>query len=489
MKKAIFSLLILISIPIFLTAQRATGLLSEDESYDALPAVQKKDGSKYPIKSKESLKPYCPVVGDQGLLSTCVGWATGYHAMTISKAIQDKITDKTKIERLAYSASYIYNHIKEHNECSKGVRLTTALSFLKQHGTSTAITFNNSATDCSYFPDSAAILEASKHRVKNFHSIFKSSAIDSTKIEETKFWLSRKKPIIIGVELTEDYHDINSNQKVWLPDVSAKTGELHAMVVVGYENKGTSGEFELLNSYGSNWGNDGFVKIKYEDYGQLVKYAYVLDSIGDFSENLLLDFVPTREIVAFGTAPDRPSFSSTVKLQQIKYSADNSYHFIQTAVAYNQEEQYYQPVELPWQQESQYQLIVNNLVAGRHLYVFSFTAKQEVISIWPSNNPLQKWKGLQQREVIVPWYTDALELPYSGRDYVVLLYSDRVITNFKKYLQQFREISGTFKARMEHVFGELLIDEKELIYQPDDMHFDSTTKEKVIPLVIAFDVE
>ena len=42
------------------------------------------------------------------------------------------------------------------------------------------------------------------------------------------------------------------------------------MVLVGYDNKKMGGAFKLMNSYGSDHGEHGFVYVPYEAFSELV---------------------------------------------------------------------------------------------------------------------------------------------------------------------------------------------------------------------------
>lgn len=48
----------------------------------------------------------------------------------------------------------------------------------------------------------------------------------------------------------------------------------HALVVVGYDDRKEA--FRSMNSWGKNWGDDGYIWVKYKDFGDFCKYAYVL---------------------------------------------------------------------------------------------------------------------------------------------------------------------------------------------------------------------
>src|SRR5580693_8290861 len=55
------------------------------------------------LPSSASLKLFAPIPKDQGKHGTCVAWSSGYAARTISYCIQHQLTDKDKIQSIAFS--------------------------------------------------------------------------------------------------------------------------------------------------------------------------------------------------------------------------------------------------------------------------------------------------------------------------------------------------------------------------------------------------
>jgi len=51
----------------------------------------------------------------------------------------------------------------------------------------------------------------------------------------------------------------------------------HAMCVVGYDDKKYGGSFLLMNSWGPEWGTNGFAWVRYGDFKYFVREAYGLD--------------------------------------------------------------------------------------------------------------------------------------------------------------------------------------------------------------------
>jgi hypothetical protein len=46
------------------------------------------------------------------------------------------------------------------------------------------------------------------------------------------------------------------------------------MCVIGYDDEKYGGSFEIVNSWGTNWGNDGFIWVRYADFATYSKYAF-----------------------------------------------------------------------------------------------------------------------------------------------------------------------------------------------------------------------
>jgi C1A family cysteine protease len=62
---------------------------------------------------------------------------------------------------------------------------------------------------------------------------------------------------------------------LWQPTESPNVSyNGHAMCVVGYDDNKYGGAFEIQNSWGTDWGNDGYIWINYNDFAAFVKAAY-----------------------------------------------------------------------------------------------------------------------------------------------------------------------------------------------------------------------
>lgn len=258
-----------------------TGLLDEDEAYDQLERISVHASSKAVLPKKVDLLPYCPRVKNQGDISSCVGWSTGYAAMTIDKAISMGWKDEAVISENAFSAMFVFNHIKEGEDCILGARIVDAIDFLRKKGNLTAAEFDFNVDNCDKKAEPYQFKEAGLNTITDFATLFDRNANDFVKVQQVKRALAgemttskKPKPVVIGMDIRKNFIQLR-NAKFWWPD----TGNItpaggHAMTVVGYDD--TVGAFRLFNSWGKGWGNLGTIWVKYKDFAKFCKYGYII---------------------------------------------------------------------------------------------------------------------------------------------------------------------------------------------------------------------
>ena len=83
---------------------------------------------------------------------------------------------------------------------------------------------------------------------------------------EMKTLLVQKTPIIIGAYLSSNFGAVDEFGLVAYREhkVDYSLDRCHAMLVVGYSDKYEA--FKIVNSWGRDWGNDGFVWIAYKAF-------------------------------------------------------------------------------------------------------------------------------------------------------------------------------------------------------------------------------
>ena len=86
-------------------------------------------------------------------------------------------------------------------------------------------------------------------------------------IESLKSALCENMPVVIGMGIPSSFKKI-TYQRVWAPSYydSYENYSLHAMLAVGYDDNYLGGALRILNSWGTDWGDDGYIWIKYEHF-------------------------------------------------------------------------------------------------------------------------------------------------------------------------------------------------------------------------------
>ena len=149
----------------------------------------------------------------------------------------------------------------------KEYTLKESFSFLSETGTvSAAIMPYESAT----IPNS--VFASEKYKIANFLHIFRSEMKSRMKIFEVKKALMRGNPVLIEMQIPEEFKDLK-NTKYWTP-VNEKPVETNTFVIVGFDQDLES--FEILSSYGSEWGRNGYLWVEYEDLAKFATDGYVM---------------------------------------------------------------------------------------------------------------------------------------------------------------------------------------------------------------------
>lgn len=92
--------------------------------------------------------------------------------------------------------------------------------------------------------------------ISDIERIIKATATRVNTIEELKTSLSENGPCIINFQI------YNRTSRMWYPTDSRKIIGMHSMLVVGYNWDG----FILRNSWGVNWGDEGYCIFPYSDW-------------------------------------------------------------------------------------------------------------------------------------------------------------------------------------------------------------------------------
>ena len=234
-------------------------------------------GSNFPVR--HSLEQYCPPVKFQGENSyTCTGWAVAYAGHTIRNAILNNQSPPA----LVFDPMFLFNSLKGDNQplCDYGVLLDEAIEFIVAVG---SIPYQSPELNCDSEISAEMVKMAGAHRITGFELLYNynEESVDD-KILPIKRALNEGKPVLCNI-LTyfppQNVFQANSYQpsfwyveNLWQPrpieldwQKSHYAGP-HNVVVVGYDDELYGGALRIMNSYGADWGDNGFFWIKYDDF-------------------------------------------------------------------------------------------------------------------------------------------------------------------------------------------------------------------------------
>jgi len=454
------------------TANFRTGLMFNDEEYNQQPVQAKFAGSKFSeLPLKVSLRQYCPTPADQGSIGSCVGWSTCYGALTTQYAIKNKWTDKEKITAKAFSALFVYNLVKANDySCGGGTYIPLAMTKLKNTGTCLDKHFIRN--NCSVLPNDTLKQLAKQYAIEDFMSLFTTTDESKIKIQKTKQSLAENKPVVIGMTLLDNFISISKTDPVWHPEkgLGWPAGG-HAMCVIGYDDG--KEQFEILNSWGEKWGENGYCYVKYSDYTKYCRYAFqmylkpenAINSKNEMGGSFTFQYLKDRATLTFEPVTPKHLYMG-----------------------------YYTLEKKDWAVGDLFQLVAKNTKADEYVYVFSIDSKKESHVHFPRSQALSSdYEGFNETplvpvkgaEIIIPTPESALSIGQAGTDYLVVLFSKTRIDNIKEIIAACRQAERDPFYALKKSIGTRWPKYKDVTYEPNKMSFTSAAPADVIvPLML-----
>jgi len=235
------------------------------------------------VPGRVSLLQYAPKRKSQGSKGSCTAWATCYAAGTIlwAQALNDDPNN------IAFSPDFIYNQMTRGN-CT-GTNIGEAIQKICDEGLLGLAEFPYSDADCDRYPNSSQKEKAEQFKLKGFNRLTMKHDDYKIDMDAIKQNLSQGAPVVIGMYVggsfyktnqfwdptQEDYDNLESSTNGHIVD-DGGNGSFggHAMCVVGYDDNLEGGSFQIMNSWGDDWGEDGVFWMKYQHFEHFVNKFY-----------------------------------------------------------------------------------------------------------------------------------------------------------------------------------------------------------------------
>jgi hypothetical protein len=455
------------------SAQFATGLNFNDDEYEQTSRLSPALKFSSVDLPAYSLRAYAPTPGNQGNIGSCVGWATGYGALTIAEAFNAKNTNRSAITEKARSAMYIYLQITE--RCPDGSMISDALKLAQTQGVPPFSAFGS--VSCGTSIPSAIRQLAAQFKVKDFYTLFSVGAANDLKISSTRTSISAGKPVVIGMTVTTSFNNVGS-AGVYRPFVGEPSIGGHAMTVIGYDDM--SRTFEILNSWGTAWGNGGFFRMSYDDYARQVKYGYqfTLEQAGPPS--------PTGKEV---------SLAGSFKFRKLVGfdSQTNSYNFTDAPVSFDGRYYSISGVKV----NDFFRIQAFDVTKDRYVYIFSIKPNNSAELLFPTTKQID---AVTIKDIpVVPADDVSIEIPADpkkamttdipGNDMLCILYSSELINDIDDVVRKVKNGSGDWLPRLQSALGGRLIPSSDIRYNSSVMGLSAKSRTgSIAPIILKVNV-
>jgi len=236
--------------------------------YEGLEA----DNEKNPLPEAVSLLRFAPDRKNQGEQGSCVAWSSVYAARSIIEAASTGEDPNST----AFSPAFVYNQIGL--EGCEGSYIQRAMEFMTKKGVVPYDEFPYTDQDCSRQPTSGQWNDAAQNKMHGFTRLTESDDVNGISIRAIKEHLAKDAPVVIGMMVGGSFMQEMYGKEVWTPtseDHSQVGFGGHAMCVIGYDDRKQA--FQLMNSWGTDWGTNGVAWVRYADFKEFVREAYGID--------------------------------------------------------------------------------------------------------------------------------------------------------------------------------------------------------------------
>lgn len=439
-----------------LPEEHGMGLVIDTAACLAIPEQPRLMASDYTTLPRSvSLRRYCPTPMSQREFGTCTSWASGYAARTIAEAVSNGWTDSLTINSEAFSPLFIYAQIKQAGdlECQRGTSPDRAMRLMKEKGCAKLKSFD---VYCADYISQDLMDEARNFKIDDYFTLFNSlEHSPDVKVQKVKKALSEKCPVVISMDI---YPSFGKDKPTWNGDMTLAAGEsvgLHAMTVVGYDDDRAA--FQIMNSWGPNWCDGGFIWVSYADFAKTVGWAWQLYLANHQEPQVSLSGSLEMQL-ATGETMQPVLVDGTVPHYRIKGSFTSGTRYR----AY----------------------ITNNEPA--YVYMIGSDRQNNVSKVFPPRSGISPALVYKSSHIAIPDEKFYIQLDNTvGTDYMCVLYSAEPL-DIDAIIARLRQQQGDFYSNLTQVIGDRMARKQEINYQADHIDFKAKTDRKIVALMVEF---
>lgn len=284
---------------VFNSHSQGLNLMSEDQLNELPELNDDVLGFVSNLPASYSFEEYVPAVLTQSGAS-CVGFASQYYALSTMYNIRLGIKDPSQKYSHAFDPYFVYSIVKSRDgeNCDEGSNFAEAFDILKKAGAKKMLFPPYLVCDSSW--DKEKLSTTLPYTMPYSIDEWRYAKVNYEFLPTAKNALYNGIPLIFGVGLTDSFNalssddssSISSSSGLWEPKSYEDRLGGHALTIVGYDDNKFGGAFRVVNSWGRNWGDNGYFWMKYSDFIDNVKAAFIMlidENIGNENPQINLD--------------------------------------------------------------------------------------------------------------------------------------------------------------------------------------------------------
>lgn len=252
-----------------------TGLSMDAEKDSVVYLFEPWEGIEIDIPNAISLEDFVPNVRNQGTYKNSGGWAVGYYLASTEWALITNQSNKSMITAFAYDPFFLNNTSgEEANGCGGEVFLPDLCFKLVDNG---AKRLNIDQADCDDTP-----VFKKEHSLLDFEEIMRLTGRDISKeknLLSVKYALANLHPVVFSMHIPESFQYV-ARDGLFRPSQDERDKNTptraHALTIVGFDDELYGGAFRVVNSWGTEWGDNGYCWITYDDFQIFQESAYMI---------------------------------------------------------------------------------------------------------------------------------------------------------------------------------------------------------------------
>lgn len=253
--------------------------LGKREEVATVPYDTLKDRQYLLLSAKKKIE-FLPPAADQMDQGSCVPFSLAYYLISYyekmrggySYNIVNNVADRSRV----FSPAFVYyavKDLKKSTDCESGISFLSAFDFVGSKGATKWIDFpyDGNGNHCPAPPEGSLYPKASVYSGYVFYRI-------KRELDNLKGYIQTGYPIIVGINTSKNMDRDGYRHKklkgpfIWDPQ-RHDTDAYHAILCVGFDD--TLQCFILLNSWGLEWGADGYCYVPYNVFFSRARELYI----------------------------------------------------------------------------------------------------------------------------------------------------------------------------------------------------------------------